>query len=145
MRVADWLLAGILISWGLGCLSVPDTTWMQPAYIGLRRIAGQETWGSFCVALGVLRMGALFINGAVRRTPHTRMAGAFVSALLWLQLSFAMFNTSIPAIAVAIYPWLFLGDVYNVYRAAQDARLSDNRAKANKIRGKTVDASTSSC
>lgn len=133
LRVTDWLAAGILTSWGFCCLALPPQAWELPVHEGLARIAGQPVWGIAATGLGLVRMTALFINGAVRRTPHVRAIGAFLSAFLWLQLSFAMFMTSMPTISVAIYPWLFVADIYNVFRAAQDARIADQRAK--ELRG----------
>jgi hypothetical protein len=141
LRVTDWLLGGIVTTWGLVCLYLPASSWDQPIYSGLRHLADQETWGLFAVIVGVARMVALFINGAVRRTPHIRGMGAFVTMFLWLQLSLAMFNAEISTIGVAIYPWLFIADIYNVYRASQDARDSDLRYQASQ-RGTIGDAAS---
>lgn len=141
LRVTDWLLGGILTSWGIVCLYLPPDSWALPTYSGLRTMADQETWGMFALCVGVARMVALFINGAVRRTPHVRGLCAFVSVFLWLQLSLALFNSDIATIGVAVYPWLFLADIYNVYRASQDARDSDVRYEAQrKFQGSAGDA-----
>ena len=90
------------------------------------------------MVVGAFRLAALFVNGAVRRSPHVRWAGAFLSCFVWLTLSFAMFLAEVVSIAVVIYPWLLMAESYNVYRAAQDARASDFKAKA--ARGTLVDA-----
>jgi hypothetical protein len=130
IRVLDWFVAGVTLSWGIVCLNVGQATWDLPIYDPLRLLAPQGAWGAFAVMMGLSRMTALFINGAYRRTPHTRMVGAFLTTFMWLQLSFAMFQGEYHAIAAtAIYPWLFLADIYNVYRAAQDAKSADSVAK----------------
>ncbi len=139
LRVTDWLLGGILTTWGLVCLSLPASSWELTTYAGLRPLASQMQWGIVALGIGFARMIALFVNGALRRTPHLRGVGAFLSVFIWLQLSFALFNTEIATIGIAIYPWLFLADIYNVYRASQDARDSDMRWKALQQR-KTEDA-----
>ncbi len=140
LRVSDWLLGGIVTTWGLVCLYMPVTAWQQPIYSGLRAVAQQDTWGYLAVVIGFARMAALFINGAVRRTPHARGLGAFICVFLWLQLTLAMFNAEVVAIGVAVYPWLFLADIYNVYRASQDARDSDLRFVALEKQGTLGDA-----
>lgn len=144
LRVTDWLLGGILTSWGLVCLSLSPATWELPIYSGLRVMADQATWAWFAIVIGSTRMIALFINGALRRTPHIRGLGAFLSVFLWLQLAFAMFNAEINAIGVAIYPWLVVADIYNVLRASQDARDSDIRYSARK-QGKLRNAERAKC
>lgn len=141
VRFTEWLLAGIMLSWGITCLSVPAPVWNEPAYSGLRSLGTQTAWGAYSLALGLTRIGALYINGAMRRSPHLRTAGAFLAVLLWLQLTLAMFNGQAQSLSISIYPWLFVGDLFNVYRASQDARLSDLRAKAKiQARGEARDA-----
>lgn len=132
LRVTDWLLGGILTTWGMLCLYLDPAAWELPIYSGLRAFASQQAWGSVALILGSMRMTALFVNGAVRRTPHVRGVGAFLSVLIWLQLSLAMFQAEVATVAVAIYPWLFVADIYNVYRASQDARDSDLRYAAHQ-------------
>jgi len=125
----DWIVEGIVLTWGVTCLNVSPMDWQMPAYSSLRGYASQATWGLAMVVLGIARLTALYINGSMRRTPHTRMAGAFLTAFVWLQLSFAMATADAAAIAgIAIYPWLFLADIYNVYRAAQDAEMAASLA-----------------
>jgi hypothetical protein len=134
LRVTDWLVALIAFTWGFVCLQAPAETWELPIYDSVRIFAGQGTWGSVVLCLGLARIVALFINGAYRRTPHARMVGAFLMAFVWLQLSFAMFQQEYhPIAATAIYPWLFLADIYNVYRAAQDAKVADCQARVDAI------------
>lgn len=128
-RACEWLLSGIILSWGVTCLYVPPEVWAGPAYSGLRNMANQTTWGVFAAGLGMVRFAALFVNGAVRRSPHARLFGAGLACFLWLQLSLAMFQDEIQAVAIAIYPWLLLAEIFNVHRAAKDARVSDFRAK----------------
>lgn len=138
LRVADWLTAGILLSWGIACLNIEPAVWSLPIYSGLRTFASQETWGTLSTVLGATRMIALFINGSMRRTPHIRALGAFFTVFIWLQLTLGMFVSATPTIAIAIYPWLCLADMYNVYRAAQDARESDYSISSRGNKGHAV-------
>ena len=130
IRVTEWLLAGIMLSWSIACWNLRPIDWANPLYAGLARFADQHTWATFALVIGAVRLAALTINGAWRPSPYFRMGCAFLSCFMWLQISFAVFNAEIRATGIAIYPWLLLADIYNVFRASHDARLSDDRARA---------------
>lgn len=135
IRVTEWLLAGIMLSWSIACWNLAPGDWANPLYAGLSRLAAQNTWAFFAFWIGVIRLAALTINGAWRPSPHLRAAGAFLACFMWLQISLGMFTAEIRAVGVAIYPWLLLADIYNVFRASHDARQSDDRARAVHARG----------
>lgn len=145
LRVTDWLVSNILLTWGLLLFYVTPETWDGGFFSGLRVVAGQETWATVAVVLGLARIVALFINGAMRRTPHVRAMGAFLSVFIWLQLTLGMLNAETTGVGLAFYPWLFLADIYNVYRAAQDARDSDVRHAGVKERRNRKDATSAEC
>ena len=135
IRVTEWLLAGIMLSWSIACWNLAPMDWANPVYRGLARFATQNTWAFYAFWIGVIRLAALTINGAWRPSPHLRAAGAFLACFMWLQISLGMMTADIRAIGVAIYPWLLLADIYNVFRASHDARQSDDRARAVHARG----------
>lgn len=128
IRITEWLLAGIMLSWSFACWNLTPAEWDQPYYAMLDRLAAQQTWAFIAFLIAMLRLCALTINGAWRPSPHLRAAGAFFSLFIWLQVALAVLVSSIGTTAVAIYPWLLLADTYNVFRASYDARLSDDRA-----------------
>ena len=130
IRVTEWLLACIMLSWSILCWNLRDVDWSNPLYSGLARFGDQHSWAFFAFVIGGLRLAALMINGAWRPSPHLRAMGAFLSCFMWLQISLALFNSEIRATGLAIYPWLLIADIYNVFRAAHDARQSDDRARA---------------
>lgn len=130
LRVSDWFVAGILTTWGLAVLAAPPEVWSWGLYRGLAIMAPKYVWGALALCLGIVRLCALFINGAVRRTPHVRAAGAFLAMFIWMQMSLSGLTSGTGSISAFFYPWLVMIDFYNVYRAAQDAKFSDTRAKA---------------
>lgn len=136
-RISEWLLSAILLSWGIACWAASPELWRYVAGNTLLQHFGQEVWGAYAVLLGSARLAALFINGAVQRSPHLRSAGAFLSVFLWLQLTFGVF-TGQAGIAISIYPWLLVTDIYNVLRASRDAKISDLRF--GNYRGAKLDA-----
>jgi hypothetical protein len=141
IRVLEWLLASIMFSWSIVCWNLTPHEWASPFYSGLSRLAQQNTWAFFAFLIGLGRITALTINGAWRPSPHLRAAGAFLACFMWLQISLGMAVSDIKATGIAIYPWLLLADIYNVFRASYDARLSDDRAKSVH-RGVTASADT---
>lgn len=139
IRITEWLLAGILLSWSMACWNLSPHDWDQPYYVMLDRIASQNTWAFIAFVIAMLRLAALTINGAWRPSPHLRAIGAFASDFIWLQMSLSVLVSTIGTTAVAIYPWLLLADTYNVFRASYDAKMSDHRAQVESKRGSHAD------
>lgn len=130
IRVTDWLLSLILFSWGVALFGLDPRVWALPIYSGLSNLASQSTWALVAAVIGALRLSALFVNGAVRPSPHLRGVGAFLAIFIWVQLSLSqIFFSDMAGAAVAIYPWLAFADMFNVYRAAKDARIADTKAR----------------
>lgn len=132
VRVTDWLLSAILFSWGVTLFFIDPHVWALPIYSGLSQLASQATWATIATALGTMRLCALVVNGAVRPSPHLRGVGAFLAIFIWVQLGLGLMFSESATVAVAIYPWLALADVFNVYRAAQDARHGKTKARQRR-------------
>lgn len=135
VRVMEWLLAGIMLSWSIVCWQLTPVEWQSPVYVGMARLADANTWAFFAFWIGLLRLACLTINGAWRPSPHLRAAGAFLACFMWLQITLGAMAADLRITAIAIYPWLLLADIYNVFRASHDARLSDERAREARVAG----------
>jgi hypothetical protein len=135
IRVTEWLLAGIMLSWSIVCWNLSPAAWSALSYSGLSRLAQQDTWAFFAFWIAVVRLSALTINGAWRPSPHLRATGAFLACFMWAQISLGLLTSEVSSMGLAVYPWLLLADIYNVFRASHDARLSDDRARAAHVRG----------
>jgi hypothetical protein len=129
VRITDWLLSAILLSWGFALFAVNPQVWAMPTFSGLSSITTQMHWALATTTVALVRLTALFVNGAVRRSPHLRGAGAFLSVFVWYQLSLGVLYGDLVGPGVAIFPWLALADIFNVYCAMRDARTSDDRAR----------------
>jgi hypothetical protein len=128
-RVSEWLAAVILASWGLMLLR-PEVSFGSSSFDLLLRIAGEHAWGWACLAVGLVRIAALGINGLWRPSYHFRAATAMLSVLFWLQITLSFFGSGHATTGLAVYPWLLLTDVYNIYRAAQDWRCATCSSRA---------------
>lgn len=130
VRVCEWLLASVMVSWGIAAWNHTAAQWANPMYDGLSRIADNKTWGAIVCTIGLIRLGALLRNGGWQPSPHFRAAGAFLACFAWLQITLGTFASPILSTSIAVYPWLLFADIYNVFRASSDARESDERFKA---------------
>ena len=129
LRVSEWLMAGIVLTWGVVLLANP-TVFDAPHHSSMREMADQQTWGVMCLGMGLTRWAVLTINGAWRASPHIRAACAFSTCFFWLLISYGLAGSGVVTTGLAVYPWFLLLDIYNVFRAASDAREADDRAKA---------------
>jgi hypothetical protein len=120
-RLAEWLLALQLCSWGLILLRTEETFGLSRTMMPLSRIASEEAWGTYAALVGGIRVLALFINGWV--LPHTylfRIATSFASVICWLTITLGLFNAGTASTALAIYPWCLMAELVCLYRVGRD-------------------------
>lgn len=122
LRASEWALAFIMFSWGLICFSYPGMFTSNYTFSGMAAMASQQTWAVGALVMGSIGLVALAINGFWRATPFIRAACAALRAGMWLTITFGLFATDNPTTGLAIYPWLFILDMWNIYRAMSDAR-----------------------
>lgn len=123
-RTSEWMLAGIMLSIGLILLRTEDTFSTSPAYVGMARIASEQTWAIGCTIVGVLRLVALTINGLwVPTTYHLRSAASFVSCFIWTQIMVGAMTSGIAGLGIAVFPWILLWDIITCHRTAVDYRM----------------------
>lgn len=127
-RAVEWGVSYMLISWGiiLACTpgafeTVPDSAIaVKSVYTAWERIMPQHVWAFAALMIGMLRVSALYINGAHMRTPLARMVGAGLSMALWMLASLGVLQAGLVTTALGIYPWLMVGDAYAAYNAGGD-------------------------
>lgn len=126
-RASEWVLSGCLLTIGLNVLLMDSAIWQSPVYASLATLLPQYVCGALALSIGLGRVIALYINGTRRRSPHARAIGAFFAVFFWLQLALGLLAAPTVAFSAAIVPWLLVAEIWNVHRAARDARLSDMR------------------
>lgn len=135
-RASEWLLAGMLTAWGYILLRPDDLFGAERAYAQMKIIAPESIWGSVAVAIGVLRILALGVNGTFLHTwygrfsPHVRSAMACLSCGVWTNISLGIYLTGVITTGIAIYPGLALLDAWNMVRASGDAGEADGGRQA---------------
>ncbi|KGF71145.1 hypothetical protein LL06_00655 [Hoeflea sp. BAL378] len=129
VRASEWALALMLLNWSIVLSASPELFQANANYAPLKAIMDQETLALVCFLAGTGRLLVLMINGAWRRTPHLRAAGAFISCFFWFQITLGFAQAEIWGTGMAVYPVLLMLDAYNVIRAITDAAIIDNHYK----------------
>lgn len=135
-RVSEWFMAAIALLMGVGMALQPDLFARNPGFAGLATIADQGVWMLTLLTVALVRLAALVINGAWRRSPWLRAATASVSAFVWwtllLGVLLGMWRGGLPGLGWAFYVPMIALDLFNVYRAMRDAGTADKAAVAKE-------------
>lgn len=126
-RASEWALGTMLTLWGIILTSNTDLFDDSPSLYKLGEFAPQSTWALLCLIAGVGRLAMLAVNGSWRRSPHLRAVSAFISCFFWFKISHGLVEAGTFGTGLAVYPVLFLLDVYNTIRAAGDSGTADRR------------------
>lgn len=127
VRASEWALSWMLFNWGIILTLNPNLFDISPSYNTFASMMSETAWGLVCLAIGGMRIAFLFINGLWRRSPHLRMAGAFISCFFWFQISAGFIYAGTWSTGLAIYPVLLMLDIHNLLRAATDAAIVDKK------------------
>lgn len=131
-RSTEWMLATIKFGWGMSLLLPYQSMIGNPAMAGMLDIWPQRTWGTLAFIAGGLHLMALWINGTYHKSPHIRMLCSVVGMAFWMQVCRGLFASGVPNQGWWVYSVFVVFSMTNVIRAAQDARLSDDRAREAK-------------
>lgn len=136
-RKMEWIGAGMTGTWGYYVITHPQlftAPATAPLWQGMIRVAeffGQPpvSIGIMAMLTGILRGGALFINGAYEKTPLIRLLTAFASAYLWTSVSVGFVLSGVANTGLVIYPWLVVMDIVSGYHAGYDLVIAENTAR----------------
>lgn len=124
-RLPEWVSSACLLLWGLLILNLSTETWSTEYVSILGTLAAQKTWGMAAVALGVLRLVALGINGAWRPTAHIRALGAIGGIVVWSGIIISYLTLSWDPPTLATKGAMLVFDMYALWFAAGDAKVAD--------------------
>ncbi|MBW9113168.1 hypothetical protein JNB88_05835 [Rhizobium cauense] len=126
-RMMEWFLAGHTALWGY-VLLMPVPLFDQPAWSTFRDIfRSEDLLGWLMVALGILRIIGLIVNGARKHvTPRIRQVSAAIGCLIWVGISYCYASSNVVSTWLAIYPLFAIGELVNIKRAAHDEREARN-------------------
>jgi hypothetical protein len=136
-RIAEWALAVYLLNYGLGLLS-PGSGWTQPAaWAGMTQYLTQGQWGTICVAIGLLRLVALAINGTfadtlyARYSPTVRGICAGLSATFWFMVILSL--SAVPSVGSRAYLLPFGLEIWCIFHAWRDDGRQRSRGRKSGL------------
>lgn len=143
LRAIEWWSAAVMAGWGFWVLAFPTIFELNPAMTGLAAIMPQQVWGLVALGAGIIRLGALLINGMWYRTPTIRWSCSMLSVLIWFIMASVFFRSSVPNTGVIIYGGLMIADMYSAFRAASDFVEAEAQRKLKQLSVATADAGSS--
>jgi hypothetical protein len=135
-RLSEWWAASLLMWLGFVLSANPDlmASSKTSAYQMMLMIGDQDTWSWVMRAFAATRLFVLLINGALRRSPHLRAAGAVITCFFWMQITLSVAPTFGLLFGLAV--GVLILDFANFIRAMRDARVVDyTYANARKPEG----------
>lgn len=132
-RLTEWEHAIILTLWGWILLQPHDVFASSPSYVTFLNFGvswgiqiHENVWGCGFLTLGVVRLGALVVNGARKKvTPWMRAIGAALGGAAFIGLSIGFLLSGSWGTAMAVYPVLALFELFNYARATRDVGKSN--------------------
>lgn len=128
-REAEWV--GALVCLGVAIvLLAPGPTVSRPTFDAFAHVAPEGTWGMALLAVALIRMIGLWVNGSKRQSPSIRFATATAGSLMWGWVTWLLWHDGYPGVntGVGAYGVLCLVDGYCAFRAIWDQGRNDARA-----------------
>ena len=123
-RAVEYMLAWLMIGGGALVL-MPGAVIVGPTSEFLLHLMTEPAWGIVALTIGLARLTALIINGAWRRTPLLRFAGAALGLMWWTSQGaiywIAVVRGGLPFPNLSIYPVFVFFEAYSCFRCGQDA------------------------
>lgn len=129
-RKMEWVLGGMVLAWGLYTLSHPEMFYSVSGtgrvFSGLVMLTPSwaepfRFWGWMASVVGLIRLMALYVNGAHVRTPVVRVVTAFLTMFVFAQIAIGFWQSGVANTGIVIYSGLVVADIISAYAAGQDA------------------------
>ncbi len=121
----------MLTDWGIR-VAQPGVMFTGPSFTQMERLLTERSWGMLAIAIGLLRLLALLVNGTFhdrlwysRWSPHIRAGMSFLSVFVWTMIAIGLYQSGVNTTGLSIYPYLAAFDIWNAVRAGQDAAKMD--------------------
>lgn len=140
-RTPEWANGLTMFAWGLYILLHPGL-FEDPIYRGLVALGGSDphyaerVWGTITLTVGMVRLVALFINGAHTRTPAVRLVTSALSAFVWSQILSGLLVLDHGSTGIVMYSSAVVLDLLSAYRAACDVVIAENTRRVERGHGK---------
>lgn len=131
LRLCEWVLAVIMMLFGV-MLYHSDVAQITRFFGRLFEMWPPRTLAVVMSSIGMARFAALLVNGLWVRTPFVRAVMAMFSGIFWALITEALLTSGVVGTGWAVYPVFTALEFLNMYYAAQDARVAQERLAAAK-------------
>ena len=122
-RWSEWLGAMAAIGSGIGLLH-PFPAFRDNSAFDLFQWAPEWLWGMALLAIGLLRLTGLIINGRRKKaTSWIRYLSAFICFMIFFGFSAGLLMSGVVSTWPGAWPVFAVNEFVNMMRASQDARI----------------------
>ena len=129
-RVSEWIMTCAILGWSAVLAADPLTFSTSPSFSVLATYAGETGWSFICLAVGLLRLSALIVNGTFRTfrySPHLRGVASVIACVFWGQIALGVFVAwwlGGSGTGVIAYSTFMVIELWNLFRAWADVGAS---------------------
>lgn len=123
-RIVEWVMGAVILNYGLGLVGKADA-WTSPtAWAAMAYYMPENAWGWLCIAIGLVRLLALAVNGTFadtaysRYSPHVRGVTALAGLGFWIMVLLSVSSSG--SIGTRIYLLPFVLEVWCIFHAWRD-------------------------
>lgn len=130
-RVFEWY--GASVAMALGVMSLMGVQFYAAEAMG--RVGPMGIWTYALVALGLARLGALYINGHWRPTYHVRTLCSCISSVVWFECGLAAMGVGGGPFRLegsVVFVAMMISEAFVASITAHEARVADEAAKFAK-------------
>jgi hypothetical protein len=129
-RVSEWIMTAAILGWAAVLSGDPGTFETSRSFQEIARYGDERFWSTVCLAVGLLRLAALVVNGTFRQfpySPHLRGGASFVACVFWGQIALGVLiawvsgGSGTGAVAYCTFMTI---EVWNLFRAWADVGAS---------------------
>ena len=118
-RPLEWFLAGLSIFWGVTALMTPGVVALSPVLL-IAEDLGTPPMAALSMALGVIHMVALLVNGTATWTPFVRLLATASNAGLFAWIAMMALSASPLGPSAMNYAFFASGFMWCSWAAGQD-------------------------
>ncbi|TPM92742.1 hypothetical protein [Mesorhizobium sp. B2-1-3A] len=134
MRVTEWIMTGALFGWSAVLAGDPSTFSTARAFAVIASYGDEAMWANICLFAGLLRLGALTVNGTFRQfrfSPHLRAGASIASCVFWGQIALGVLIAWLTlgggGTGVIAYSTFMAIEMWNLFRAWADVGAGHRR------------------
>lgn len=121
VRKLEWIMTGMMIHLGIIFVQPGDLFLGRPAFHVLAQFATANSWGLLFLVFGLIRLVVLIMNGThIKQSSEIRLFLSAISFIILCMWIWGIDSSNATATGGAVYKWLALGELANVWQSSAD-------------------------